>query len=157
MKAVVCAGVNNCIGKDNQLVVRISEDLRRFRNLTIGHDIIMGRKTYESLPKPLPNRVSHVLTRTPSPTIIGSDHVVHFHSDIDEVLHLEDAFIIGGGQIYELMLPYCDTVYMTRVLHDIEGDTYFPVLNEPIWRCVSTSIWRRSQVYTYRYELYTRR
>lgn len=158
MKAIVCADQNNCIGKDNQLLVHISEDLKRFRKLTDHHEVVMGRKTYESLPTSLPNRICHILSHTKT----NNDCSHHFfHSSVERLMQSitdpDNTFVIGGGQVYELLLPYCDTVYMTRVFEDFIGDTYFPrLLDHPDWDREDGQIVFDGK-YQYRFETYTRR
>ena len=129
MNAIVAVSENGGIGKDNELLFRISADLKRFKELTSGHTVIMGRKTLQSLPggRGLPNRRNIVITRDSDFTAERAE-VVH---SIDEALALadEDAFVIGGASIYVTMLPYCDKVYLTKVYAEAEADAYFPALD----------------------------
>ena len=129
MNAIVAIAENGGIGKDNKLLFRISADLRRFKKLTSGHTVIMGRKTLQSLPggRGLPNRRNIVITHDPDFTAERAE-VVH---SIDEALALadEDAFVIGGASIYRAMLPYCDKVYLTKVFAMTEADVFFPSLD----------------------------
>lgn len=128
MNAIVAISENGGIGKDNGLLFHISADLKRFKELTSGHTVIMGRKTLQSLPggRGLPNRRNIVITRDPDFTAEGAE-IVH---SVDEALALaeEDAFVIGGASIYQAMLPYCDKVYLTKVYADAEADVFFPSL-----------------------------
>ena len=130
---IVAASSNNAIGKDNDLLWRLSEDLKRFKKLTSGHAIIMGRKTFESLPKALPNRTNIVITRNQDYTATGA--VVC--SSIEEALEIakedEQPFIIGGGEIYKQAFPIADCLELTRVHKDYEGDTFFPEIDETLW------------------------
>lgn len=129
MNAIVAVSENGGIGKDNELLFRISADLKRFKELTSGHTVIMGRKTLQSLPggRGLPNRRNIVITRDSDFTAERAE-VVH---SIDEALALadEDAFVIGGASIYAAMLPYCEKVYLTKVYAEAEADAYFPALD----------------------------
>ena len=129
MNAIVAISENGGIGKDNRLLFRISADLKRFKELTSGHTVIMGRKTLQSLPggRGLPNRRNIVITRDPDFTAERAE-IVH---SVDEALVLaeEDAFVIGGASIYQAMLPYCDKVYLTMVYADAEADVFFPSLD----------------------------
>lgn len=138
LTAIVAMSENNVIGKDNQLLWHLPEDLRRFRNLTTGHNIIMGRKTFESLPGILPNRHHIVLTK--ENFFVEDDKRVTFVSSIGGLLALiqsgEKYFVIGGGEIYRLLLPLCDTIYLTKIHRTIEGDTLFPLLNEKEWSII---------------------
>ena len=128
MNAIVAISENGGIGKDNRLLFHISADLKRFKELTSGHTVIMGRKTLQSLPggRGLPNRRNIVITRDIDFTAEGAE-IVH---SVDEALALaeEDAFVIGGASIYQAMLPYCDKVYLTKVYADAEADVFFPSL-----------------------------
>lgn len=128
MNAIVAISENSGIGKDNGLLFHISADLKRFKELTSGHTVIMGRKTLQSLPggRGLPNRRNIVITRDIDFTAEGAE-IVH---SVDEALALaeEDAFVIGGASIYQAMLPYCDKVYLTKVYADAEADVFFPSL-----------------------------
>ncbi|MPR33081.1 dihydrofolate reductase [Salmonirosea aquatica] len=138
---LVAVSNNGVIGRDNQLLWRLPDDLKRFKQLTQGHPIIMGRKTFESIGKPLPGRTSIVITRSPGYIAEGT-YVVN---SLEEALtvarqhHSEEAFIIGGGEIYRQVQEkkLADRLYITRVLADIEGDTFFEVLDEAKWQLVS--------------------
>ena len=125
---------NNALGKENQLLWHLSEDLKRFKKLTHGHSIIMGRKTFESLPKALPNRKNIILTQNSSYQAKDA-WVVH---SMDAALALTEGdtqpFIIGGGQVYKLFLPFAKRIELTRVHHHFEGDTFFPELDLKTWK-----------------------
>ena len=136
LSIIVAIAENNIIGGDNKLLWHISEDLKRFKKITTNHIIIMGRKTFESLPRVLPNRHHVVITRDTN-YVVDSDAVSIFHS-LDEVLAKyensdEEAFIIGGGEIYNLMFPYCKKMYLTKVKKAFEGDTSFPDIDYKAW------------------------
>lgn len=142
LSIIVATAKNNAIGKDNSLLWHISEDLKRFKEITSGHKILMGRKTFESLPGILPNRPHIVLTRDYSFTI-DSDKVTVIHS-LDEVIKeyknsSEEVFIIGGGEIYNLILPYADKVYLTKVKKDFDADTFFPQIDMNNWEIIHKS------------------
>ena len=129
------------IGQDNELLWHISEDLKRFKNLTSWHTIVMGRNTYESIGKLLPNRVNHIISSTYTDTNItdndkniGQEYQL-FHSldtwfDRYKDHQDETVYIIGWGQIYNTFLPYADQIELTVVHSDIHGDTHFPVFEE---------------------------
>lgn len=137
---VIIAAVakNRALGKNNQLPWHLPNDLMRFKRITTGRTIIMGRKTFESLPGQLPNRRHIVLTRDESYRG-GSSDVVIVHS-IPELLKMLDPstenFVIGGGEIYAQLLPYCDKMYLTIIDQEIEADTYFPVFDEDEWEII---------------------
>ncbi len=125
------------IGKDGQLPWRLSADLKHFKSLTMGHSLIMGRKTYDSLGRPLPGRKSIVITRQASLTLPAEVLVVH---SLAEALHhagLDDApLVIGGGEIFAQALPLAERLHVTWVEAEIEGDTHFPAWNPHDWRLV---------------------
>lgn len=123
---IVATSKNNQIGINNQLPWHISEDLKYFRQTTSGKTVLMGRKTFESIGRPLPNRKNIVLTRDMNFSAEGVT-VIHTLEDALELCKLEaEIFIIGGGEIYSLFLPYADYLYITLVDKVINGDTDFP-------------------------------
>lgn len=127
---IVAADENNVIGKDNQLIWHLPDDLKFFKAKTSGHAIIMGRNTFESVGKPLPKRTNIIITRDENYSAEGCV-VVHSLEDALEKAHEVDPnpFIVGGEQIYRLGLPIADRVYLTRIHHTFEGDRHFPELN----------------------------
>ena len=130
LSLIVAIAKNDVIGGDNKLLWHISEDLKRFKEITLNKTIIMGRKTFESLPGILPGRQHVIITRDKNYTV-DSDKVTIVHS-LEEVLEKykdsnEEAFIIGGGEIYKAMLPHCNNLYLTKVNKDYHGDTYLPI------------------------------
>ena len=134
---IVAVAENGTIGDRNTLLWHISEDLKHFKALTSGHPVIMGRKTYESLGRPLPNRTNVVLTRGD-----GEFPGCRVVPALDAALPLfpagEDLFVIGGAQISARALPLADRLYLTRVCHPYEGDTSFPDWDESEWRLISS-------------------
>ncbi|KEO72476.1 dihydrofolate reductase [Anditalea andensis] len=138
---IVAKAQNNVIGKDNSLVWKLSADLRHFKSTTTGHHLIMGRKTFESTEKPLPNRTSVVITRNKKYTVPDGHHVV---TDLKEAIaickkkQLEKIFISGGGEIYKMALPLVDEMIITEVNAQPDGDTYFPEINWSEWDIVSS-------------------
>lgn len=156
---IVAADKNNGIGIKNELPWRLSDDLKRFKAITSGHTIIMGRNTWFSLPKrPLPNRKNVVLTNES----IQEDGAVLAWS-IDEVMGLCDPqnenFIIGGDSIYRQFLPFCQKVLLTRVNGDFDTDTFFPDLDQKIWHQESESELMTDSVscITYTYLVFTKK
>lgn len=148
MELIVAVDKQWAIGKNNQSLVSIPADLRYFRKLTQNHIVIMGRKTLESLPnqKPLPERHNIIISRNLSYQVNGAD-VVH---SIEEAIELASnltkkdfvnrIFVIGGGCIYEQMLPYCDIAYVTKIEYTYEADTFFPNLDQrDDWKLVEES------------------
>lgn len=142
LSMIVAKAENDVIGGDNKLLWHISEDLKRFKNITTGHTIIMGRKTFESLGRILPNRHHVVITRDKN-FKVDSKEVTILHN-IEEVIDLYqktegEAFVIGGGEIYNILFPYCKKLYLTKVNKIFEGDTYFPKVNFEEWDVISSS------------------
>lgn len=139
LSIIVAVAENNVIGKDNKLLWRLSNDLKNFKKITMGHTIIMGRKTFESLPKVLPGRKHIVLTRDKS--FIANDEMVEVFNSVAE-LHNSlnpqiEYFVIGGGEIYKALMPYSEKLYLTKVNKVFEGDTYFPEIDNSQWKEVS--------------------
>lgn len=140
LSLIVAVAQNGAIGKDNNLLWHISDDLKRFKALTSGHAVIMGRRTFESLPfKPLPKRRNIVLTHDDSFSFDGVE-VVHM---LDEVLQAvcdeEEAFVMGGATIYKQLMPYVNRLYVTRVYQDFDADTYFPPISSKEFVPVASS------------------
>lgn len=126
------------IGKGNDLLVHIPGDLKRFKDITTGHSVIMGRNTFDSLPKgPLPNRRNIILSRNTDLKIEGAEVVNTVDSAIDLVKGDDEVFIIGGGKIYEQFLPLANKLYLTIVEKEFDADTFFPDLNLEEWMEVS--------------------
>jgi len=136
---IVAAGENNAIGKDNDLIWHLSDDLKHFKALTNGHHIIMGRKTFESFPKPLPNRTHIVITRQADYKVPSGVIVVNNMDDaLDAASNDQQPFIIGGGEIYKQAMPLADKLEITRVHSNFENaDTFFPNIDEKQWKEVS--------------------
>ena len=130
---IVAVAENDAIGYDNHLLWHISEDLKRFKNLTIGHHIIMGRKTYDSIGKPLPGRVNVIISRQENLKIEGCIVVKSLEESFEFAKNDSEVFIIGGGEIYKQALPIVDKIYLTRVHAGFAGDTFFPELNLSEW------------------------
>ena len=122
---IACIGKNRELGKDGQLVFHIKEDMQFFREKTDGHKVVMGRKTWESLPSKLKNRTNIVIT---SQDLDGPDEILHDFSDfiLENKDTDEEIFIIGGGKIYKEFLPVASNLYLTEVDADADADTYFP-------------------------------
>ena len=139
LSIVVAKAKNNIIGKDNKLLWHLPEDLKRFKNLTTGHTLIMGRKTFESLGKILPNRKHIVFTQNPDFKINDENvRVVHSMLEIQEYIENEEEnFVIGGAMIYNLLMPYVTKMYVTQIDKEFEGDAVFPKINETKWKEVS--------------------
>jgi dihydrofolate reductase len=133
---IAAAAENNALGKNNDLVWHLPDDFKRFKELTSGHYIVMGRKTFESFPKLLPNRTHIIVTRQKN---FQPEHCIVVDS-IEKALEFvpenEDAFIIGGGEIYKQSLDYTDVIELTRVHSSFDADTFFPEINPDHWQLV---------------------
>ncbi|MBQ8703648.1 MAG: dihydrofolate reductase [Bacteroidales bacterium] len=131
LSIIVAIAQNGAIGKDNDLLWHLGGDLKRFKKLTTGHPVVMGRKTWESLPKrPLPGRQNIVMTMNPDFTAEGAT-VVHSINDLFRTLKGcdKEVFVMGGAAIYRALLPFTHRLYITRVYRDFEADVYFPVID----------------------------
>ena len=135
---IVAIARNNAIGKDNQLLWHLSDDLKRFKSLTTGHTIVMGKRTFESLPvRPLPNRRSVVITDIPGEKIEGCVMAYSIAEAIEKMEPGQENFIIGGGSVYRQFLPIADNLYLTLVRKDFEADTFFDEINYDEWEITS--------------------
>ncbi len=159
MNMIVCVSRNWGIGKDNQLLFHIPNDLKQFRALTIGKTIVMGHNTLKSLPggKPLPERTNIVLSRDPSLVVEGAT-VCHDMQDVLIELSTvspDDVFIIGGASVYKMFLPYCRRALITRVDAAPEADSFFPDLQEhPQWKIRQESDFMEHNGLSYQYVEY---
>lgn len=130
---IVAASINNAIGKDNNLLCRLSNDLKRFKKITMGHHILMGRKTFESIGKPLPGRTTVIITRQKDYTQEGCK----IANSIEEAINLcqdTEIFIIGGGEIYNQAFNIVNNIYLTRIHSIIDGDTFIPNIDDDNWQ-----------------------
>ncbi len=139
LSIVVAKAKNNIIGKDNKLLWHLSDDLKRFRALTEEHAIIMGRKTFESLGKVLPNRKHIVFSNNPDFKVNDENvEVVHSLLQIQEYIESEgEAFVIGGAMMYNFLMPYVSKMYVTEIEKEFEGDTFFPRIDDKKWKEIS--------------------
>lgn len=131
---------NGVIGREGRLPWHLSADLKRFKRLTMGHTLVMGRKTWESIGRPLPGRRMVVISRQPGYRAEGVEVVSSLDAalDVASAAGDDEAFVIGGGEIYRLALPYADRVYMTLVLANVEGDAHFPEVDWDHWQRLET-------------------
>ena len=140
LSLLVAAAENNVIGKDNQLPWHLPNDLKYFKNLTWGMPILMGRKTFESIGKPLPGRKSIVITRNKD---WQHEHVTTVHSIEEAVqnataLGVKEVFVIGGAEIFKTSLGTANRIYLTRIHQEFEGDVYFPEVSAAEWQLISS-------------------
>ena len=134
---IAAVSINNVIGNNNKLIWKLSNDLKRFKNLTTNHSVIMGRKTFESLPNPLPNRDNIVITRDTN----YSKPNIQVCSSIEDAINLTKTdtqpFIIGGGEIYTQTINIVDKIELTRVHEEFDGDAYFPEIPLDIFELIN--------------------
>ena len=143
---IVAIAQNGVIGDKNTLLWNIKEDMRRFRSTTTGHAVIMGRKTFDSIGRPLPKRTNVVITRG-DVAYEGCEMVHSLEEAIAKFSADEEVFIIGGAQIYAQALPLVDKLYLTIVHRDYEGDTSFPEIDYSQWREISREEFERGEEY----------
>ena len=138
LSIIVAKAKNNIIGKDNNLIWHLPEDLKRFKSITTGHPIIMGRKTFESLGRVLPNRKHIVFSQNPDFKVENENvEVVHSLLQIQQYIESdEEAFVIGGAMIYGLLMPYVTKMYVTQINKDFEGDVFFPKIDSLKWEII---------------------
>lgn len=135
LSIIVAADRNNIIGKDNALIWHLPNDLRYFKEKTMGHTVIMGRRTFDSVGKPLPHRRNIIITRNPGFKVDGCEVVTSLEAALSLLRLDEENFIVGGEEIYRQSLPLTDRVYLTRIDHEFEGDRHFPELG-PDWKLI---------------------
>lgn len=150
---VVAASINNVIGRDGGLPWHLPDDLRYFKRLTTGKPIVMGRRTFESIGRSLPDRRNIVMTRDPDYRAAGCDVATSVSEVLDLVGAANEVMIIGGGQVYHDFLARADRIYLTRVQAQLEGDTYFPQIDEAAWRLVSTERHAADEKHGYAFDL----
>jgi dihydrofolate reductase len=157
MKIIVAISENNAIGKAGELLCHLPNDLKHFKELTTGATVVMGKKTFFSLPRrPLPNRRNIVLTRDTTFTH-ESTEVAHSIVELQSMLQKdENVFIIGGGEVYQQFMPLVDELQITRIHHSWENaDTFFPKIDFTIWQCVSEERYEADEKHAYAYTFAT--
>lgn len=161
LSIIVAKASNNIIGKNNSLIWHLPEDLKRFKALTTGHTIIMGRRTFESLGRVLPNR-KHVILCNDMEMDINDENieVLEDISMLDKYINSEEEnFIIGGATIYRLLMPYANKMYITEIDQEFEGDVSFPEINKEEWNIVEIEKGLKDEKnpYDYNYVTYVRK
>ncbi|SFI78706.1 dihydrofolate reductase [Olleya namhaensis] len=153
---IVAAGENNEIGKNNDLIWHLRDDLKRFKALTSGHHIIMGRKTFESFPKPLPNR-THIVISRQSDYKVPEGVIVVNNIEAAIALAKDDAqpFIIGGGEIYKLAMPYASKLELTRVHSNFDADTFFPEIDLSVWKETANTFHTKDENHDFEFSFVT--
>ena len=157
LSIIVAIDKNNGIGKNNDLLCHLPEDLKRFKRLTTGHNIIMGRKTFESLGRVLSNRKHIILTKDVDFKI--DDKNVEIVNDIlllqKYIESEEENFVIGGGSIYKLLMPYTNKMYITHIFYDFDADVFFPKIKKEEWHIVAREWGKTNNTNPYNYEYIT--
>ena len=152
---IAAVAENNALGKDNKLLWHLPDDFKRFKNVTSGHYIIMGRKTFESFPKPLPNRTHIIITRQKNYTF--PDCIIA--SNLENALELapknEAVFIIGGGEIYKQSIDIADKIELTRVHSSFEADTFFTEIDPEKWKLILEESHKKDEKHKYDYTFET--
>lgn len=152
---IAAAGENNALGKDNDLVWHLPDDFKRFKKLTTNHYIIMGRKTFDSFPQPLPDRTHVVITRRENYKKQG---IVVVHS-LERAIELSSddpqPFIIGGGEIYQMAMDKAQKIELTRVHGTFEADTFFPEIDEDKWKLVAEEFHDKDEKHKYAFTYLT--
>lgn len=153
---IAAVGKNGALGKDNELLWHLPDDFKRFKALTTGHPIIMGRKTFESLPGVLPGRKHIILTRQKDFVAPQNCVVVHdFTQAIKACSPDKDIYVIGGGQIYSIAMPYAQRLELTVVDQDFQADTFFPVFNDQQWDLLSSTFHEKDSKHNYDFSFLT--
>ena len=157
LSTIVAIANNNVIGKDNKLIWHLPEDLKRFKQITTGKNIILGRKTFESLGRVLPNR-KHIILCNDMEMDIDNENVEILDdiSKLDKYINSdEENFVIGGATIYKLLMPYVNKLYITKINEDFVGDVYFPEIKEEEWKEISKEKGLKNDENPYDYEYIT--
>ena len=157
LSIIVAIANENVIGKDNKLIWHLPEDLKHFKEITSGHKIIMGRKTFESLGRILPNR-KHIILCNDMEMNINNENVEILEdiSELDKYINSdEECFVIGGATIYRLLMPYANKMYITKINKDFDGDVYFPEIKEETWKEVSREKGLKNEENPFDYEYIT--
>lgn len=151
---IVAKAQNNAIGKDNQLLWHLPQDMKHFKQTTMGHHMIMGRKTFESIGRPLPGRELIIVTRNPDYPAPGCKTVGSIKEALGwaEQAGETEVLIAGGAQIYRAMLPLADKIYLTEVKATLEGDTFFPELDQNEWEETQRTAHSADERHAYAYD-----
>ena len=156
---IAAASENNALGKNNKIVWHLPDDFKRFKKLTTGHAIIMGRKTFESFDKPLPNRTHIIITRQINYVPKEYSEPCIVVDSMEEALKIasndEDVFVIGGGEIYNLGMPFADKIELTRVHANFEADAFFPEINQNDWQLTEEEFHPKDEKHGYSFSFQT--
>lgn len=157
---IVAIASNNAIGKNNDLLWHISKDLKRFKEITKGHYIVMGKRTYYSLPvRPLPNRTSLIITDVANEVIDNCLMAYSIEDAVNKMDTSKENFIIGGGSVYKQFMPFANKLYITRVHRDFDADSFFPDISLNEWKLISQEDITddKQNNFKYTFEIYSRK
>lgn len=158
---IAAAAENNALGKNNQLLWHLPDDFKFFKDSTTGHPLVMGRKTFESLPQALPNRTHYIISRNDQYRVSHPDCIVvkSLKEAFNQLKGVNKIFVAGGGEIYKQALPLANKIALTRVHHSFEADTFFPELNESDWKLVESDYHPKDtkHAFDFTFEIYERR
>lgn len=156
---IAAVAENNALGKNNDLLWHLPNDFKRFKEVTSGHHIIMGRKTFESFPKPLPNRTHVIITRQKDFKHEGCIVVSDIEKAIEACPENEDIYIIGGGEIYTQSIHFADQLDITKVHHSFDADVYFPEINPDIWELTNETFHPKDEkhLFDFTFQTFTRK
>ena len=152
---IAAVAENNALGKDNLLVWHLPDDFKRFKELTSNHYIVMGRKTFESFPKPLPNRTHIIVSRQKNYSHEGCIIVNSIEEALSKCPKNEEVFIIGGGEIYKQALPFTNKLELTHVHGTVEADTFFPEINYEDWELVFEEFHNKDEKHNFDFTFHT--
>jgi len=152
---IAAVAKNNALGKDNKLIWHLPADLKRFKKVTANHHVIMGRKTFESLGKPLPNRTNIIVTRNTNFSAENCIVVNSLQQALKSVKNDESPFILGGAEIYKQAIKIADKLDITFVHHQFEADVFFPEIDKSIWKEVSRNEFKADEKNKYNYSFVT--
>lgn len=156
---IAAVAENNALGKNNDLLWHLPNDFKHFKETTSGHFIIMGRKTFESFPKPLPNRTHVIITRQNDYQYEGCLVVQNLEQAIAVCPKNEDIYIIGGGQIYQQSISFADQLNITRVHHSFDADVFFPEIDLELWELTAETFQSKDEkhLFDYSFQTYSRK
>ena len=152
---IAAVAENNALGKNNDLLWHLPNDFKHFKETTVGHHIIMGRKTFESFPKPLPNRTHVIISQQKNYQCQGCIVVQDIEKAIAVCPSNEDIYIIGGGEVYKQSILFADKLNITRVHHSFEADVFFPEIDLTVWKLTADTFHSKDEKHLFDYSFQT--
>ena len=156
LSLIAAVARNGVIGRDNSLAWHLPEDLKHFKQKTMGCPVLMGRKTYDSIGRPLPGRRNVVVTGNPDWTAPGVEEVSSFQAGLELLKHASRVFVIGGANVYAQALPFADELVLTEIDQDFDGDTHFPDWNRADFKEISRNTHTAAEGFIYHFVTYQR-